>query len=175
MITGLVRPLAQNSEQKHGFLQFSKKLDYGLFLLIELARMQQWSLPQQGAEGALSAGQATVSLRNFATANNMSFLFMQKVAFELRKAGIIAAVRGKNGGYRLEKAADLVSLKEVIEVLEGPLSVMHCLIAEGNSNCSRQPTCKMRHGLGIVNQAIVSIFSQTTLIHLLNPTWKPNV
>ena len=25
------------------------------------------------------------------------------------------------------------------------------------------------------NQAIVNIFSQTTLIHLLNPTWKPNV
>lgn len=144
---------------KHGFLQFSQKLDYGLFLLIELARIQHW-------EGRAAD---PLSLRNFAEANGMSFLFMQKVAFELRRAGVVRADRGKNGGYLLARPASEITLKEVIEVLEGPLSVMHCLIPGSSSTCSRKPGCKMRHGLGTVNEAIVNIFTKTTLHLLLNP------
>lgn len=167
MVSGLS---TKTSESKHGFLQFSQKLDYGLFLLIELAQMQQWP-------GLTPSGRVAdpLSLRTFAEANGMSFLFMQKAAFELRKGGLITADRGKNGGYLLAKPATQVTLKEIIEVLEGPLSVMHCLIPSTSSTCSRKPGCRMRHGLGTVNEAIVNIFTQTTLYNLLNPLWKPNV
>lgn len=153
MISGLN---TKTGEQKQGFLHFSQKLDYGLFLLIELARKQD-SEP--------------LPLRIFSEKNGMSFFFMQKVAFELRKAGLIQADRGKNGGYALAKPSSVITLKEIIEVLEGPVSVMHCLVQE-SSSCSRQPRCQMRHGLGTVNQAIVNIFTQTTLNHLLNSSWK---
>lgn len=153
MISGLS---TKTGEQKHGFLQFSQKLDYGLFLLIELASKK---------------GSDPLSVRIFAEENGMSFFFMQKVAFELRKAGLIHADRGKNGGYALAKPAAEITLKEIIEVLEGPVSVMHCLVSE-TSSCSRQPRCQMRHGLGTVNQAIVNIFTQTTLNHLLQSSWK---
>jgi len=158
MISGLA---PKNGDQKHGFLQFSQKLDYGLFLLIELAR-------KQNADRRRSE---PLALRTFAEENGMSFFFMQKAAFELRKSGLIDADRGKNGGYVLVKPALDITLKEIIEVLEGPVNVMHCLVSE-TSNCSRQPRCHMRHGLGTVNRAIVNIFTQTTLHHLLNPTWK---
>lgn len=153
MISGL-QP--KTREQKHGFLQFSKKLDYGLFLLIELAR---------------KAGEYPLSLQKVAQENGMSFFFLQKVAFELRKSGIVASNRGKNGGYILAKPASGITLKEIVEVLEGPVNVMHCLMTE-NSNCMRQTRCRMRHGLGAVNDAILNIFTQTTLDHLLQPTWK---
>lgn len=158
MISGL-RP--KSPEARHGFLQFSQKLDYGLFLLMELAKRDD---------------KEPLSLRKFAEEHGMSFFFMQKAAFELRKAGIIQADRGKNGGYVLAKAADKLSLKQIVEVLEGPLSVMHCLVTEAAaSNCSRQSRCQVRHGLGSVNMAIVNIFAQTTLAHLLHPSWKPAV
>ncbi len=163
MISGLSPQL---SDQKHGFLQFSQKLDYGLFLLIELARKQQ------------SGGQQAepLSLRSVAEDHGMSFFFMQKAAFELRKSGLIDATRGKNGGYVLARDAAEITLKEIIEILEGPVTVMHCLSAQAlNSLCSRQPRCQMRHGLGTVNQAIVNIFTQTTLHHLLQPQWKQAV
>lgn len=151
------------SDQKHGFLQFSQKLDYGLFLLIELAKRQ---LP--GGSGA-----EPLSLRSVAEDHGMSFFFMQKAAFELRKSGLIRATRGKNGGYVLARPASEVTLKEIIETLEGPVTVMHCLAVQAlDSSCSRKPRCQMRHGLGTVNQAIVNIFTQTTLHHLLQPQWK---
>jgi len=58
------------AEQKHGFLQFSKKLDYGLFFLIELAGQKS---PQ------------AVSLRKFCADHQIPFFFMQKVAMDRRK------------------------------------------------------------------------------------------
>lgn len=150
----------------HGFLQFSQKLDYGLFLLIELAKIQILD----------SFSDEPVSLRKIAEENGMSFFFMQKAAFELRKAGLIHADRGKNGGYVLAQSASDITLKKIVEVLEGPVSVMHCLFpAAVTPSCSRQTKCRMRHGLGTVNEAIVSIFTQTTLNHLLYPQWKPTV
>ncbi len=161
MISGL---RSKSTEQKQGFLQFSQKLDYGLFLLIELARIQ---ISKKHDE--------PVSLRTIAEENKMSFFFMQKVAFELRKSGIISADRGKNGGYVLAKPSSEVTLKDIVEVLEGPVTVMHCLASEIHSTCERQPRCTMRHGLSTVNQAIINIFSQTTLNHLLHPTWKQAV
>ena len=51
---------------KTGFLQFSQKVDYGLFLLIELAR---------------NGSGEPVSLRVIAERSRMSFSFLQKVAF----------------------------------------------------------------------------------------------
>jgi len=162
MISGLAPKISgQKTEQKHGFLQFSQKTDYGLFLLMELAKNQV-----QKNQLSKVTGAEPLSLRNFAEKNGMSFFFMQKVAFELRKAGLVTADRGKNGGYVLAKSADEITLKEIIEVLEGPVSVMHCLGSETLMTCSRQPTCQMRHGLGTVNKAIVNIFTQTTLSHL---------
>lgn len=156
MISGVS---SKNSEQKHGFLQFSQKLDYGLFLLTELAKRTD---------------QEPVSLRTVAQEHQMSFFFLQKVAFDLRKAELIRADRGKNGGYVLVKKAENITLKEIIEVLEGPVSVMHCLIAENlqHSQCSRSSKCHMRRGLSAVNQAVVNIFQQTTLLHLLQQTWN---
>lgn len=156
MISGLQPKIR---EQKHGFLQFSKKLDYGLFLLIELA---------------LKTGDEPLSLQTVAQENGMSFFFLQKVAFDLRKGALVNSNRGKKGGYVLAKPASDITLKEIVEVLEGPVNVMHCLMTE-NSNCFRQTRCQMRHGLGAVNQAILNIFTQTTLNHLLQPTWKKPV
>lgn len=178
MISGLS---PQTVEQKHGFLQFSQKLDYGLFLLIELAKRREGkpsvqNLQTNGRVAAVLDKPEPLSLRKIAEDNGMSFFFMQKVAFELRKAGLVCADRGKKGGYSLARSTDAISLKEIIEVLEGPVSVMHCLFpAAITSSCSRQTRCQMRHGLGTVNEAVVNIFTQTTLHHLLYPQWKQAV
>ena len=143
---------------KTGFLQFSQKVDYGLFLLIELAR---------------NGSGEPVSLRVIAERSRMSFSFLQKVAFELRKADLISADRGKNGGYILKKDPKTVTLKEIIEALEGPIAVMSCFShQEGQPQCVRLGNCCMRQGLGYINQTIVNLFCQTTLHHLLFPTWK---
>jgi Rrf2 family cysteine metabolism transcriptional repressor len=141
---------------KHYLFQFSQKLDYGLFLLTELSR--------QGKNGPLS-------LRTIADQNRMSFFFLQKIAYELRRAGFIEASRGKNGGYVLVKPAKKLCLKEVFEALEGPIAVMPCLANEpgqmAHQNCVRESWCTMKSGFNALNQLLIDFLTKTTLSNLL--------
>lgn len=136
-----------------GLLHFSQKTDYALFLLAELAK------------GKVDSVQ---SLRLIADRNFLSFSFLQKVAFELRRAGLLQADRGKNGGYHLARAAEEISLLKILEAVEGPLTVMHCLSDE---NCVRAGSCHVRPGLQMVYSLIAKSFSNISLADLLSQSW----
>lgn len=144
---------------KAGLLNFSKRVDYAFLLLVELAKR---------------TGEGQLSLRMIADENRMSFYFLQKVALELRRAGLIQAGRGKNGGYSLARAASDISLKEILEATEGPMAIMSCLHDENAApNCVRESWCSVRPGLQFINKTIANTLGQTTLNDFINPTlWK---
>lgn len=143
--------------QRSGWLQLSQKVDSGLLFLVELAKQNS---------------EETVSLRTIAEKNGLSFFFLQKVAADLRKAGLVQAGRGKHGGYKLARAAEDISMKDILEAHEGPLAIMHCLDHE--NSCIREDWCKVRPGLNFMNQTIVSTLAATTLADFLKPLslWK---
>ena len=80
------------------------------------------------------------------------------------------AGRGKNGGYMLAKAAAEITIRNVIEALEGTMALTSCL--GHSSTCVREGWCTMRGGLSILNQKILETFEQTTLLNLLSTAWK---
>lgn len=47
--------------------------------------------------------------------------FLERILGDLRRAGIVASVRGRSGGYRLARPAEQVTLAEVIRAVDGPL------------------------------------------------------
>jgi len=65
--------------------------------------------------------------------------FLAKITRPLLKRGILSAVRGVGGGFRLGRPPDTISLLEVIETLQGPLSFNECLIGPGT--CKRDSHC----------------------------------
>ncbi len=65
--------------------------------------------------------------------------FLPKITGPLLKRGILAAVRGVGGGFRLGRPPDTISMLEVIEALQGPLNFNECLIEPGA--CERDSTC----------------------------------
>jgi len=65
--------------------------------------------------------------------------FLAKITRPLVKRGILAAVRGVGGGFRLGRPPDTISLLEVIETLQGPLNFNECLIGPGT--CERECHC----------------------------------
>lgn len=143
--------------QKSGWLHLSQKIDSGLLLLVELAK---------------DDSDETVSLRTIAENNGLSFFFLQKVAADLRKAGLVEAGRGKHGGYRLAKSADEVTMKDILEAHEGPLAIMRCLDHE--NSCIREDWCNVRPGLNFINQTIINTLAATTLADFIKPiaSWK---
>jgi len=144
--------------QRSGFMNISQKTDCGLFLLVQLAK---------------SEDDEAISLKNVAEENGLSFYFLQKVALNLRKAGLIKAVRGKMGGYILVKDPSKIKLIEILEALEGPFALMHCLNHNSHiKTCGRENDCQIRGGLGMINDIIYKSLSKYTLKDFINSKWQ---
>ena len=65
--------------------------------------------------------------------------FLAQVMLVLSNAGIVRAIRGANGGFKLAKKASEIDLKEVIESIEGPIALNECLLNQGQ--CDNKDDC----------------------------------
>lgn len=127
-------------------LQFTKEVDYGLQLVITLSKLDNKEL---------------LSLRNFSKDTGISFLFLQRIAKKLKDANIIEATKGAQGGYTLKKNPLKVSLKEIIEALEGDYAIIHCL--RGKCGCKREKTCESRKVFKKINNHLVDYLEKMKL------------
>ena len=77
---------------------------------------------------------------DLASALNLPAEFLSKVLQKLVKAEIVVSVKGIHGGYRLLKTPAEITLREVIEVIEGPSHMVSCL-EDDFKDCGRQQIC----------------------------------
>jgi len=123
----------------------SKQVDYALQLLIALSKCSK---------------DEYLSLRTFSQESNISFLFLQRIARSLKDAGMIDASRGVHGGYFLTKEADRISLKELIEAVDGPFGITSCTRGK---DCPRRGKCPARKVFDEVNKKIEKILASTSI------------
>ena len=90
-------------------MKLSTKGRYGLRALVDLAA--------NDAEG-------TVSLAQIAQRQKLSLNYLEQVFGMLRRAGIIIGVKGSNGGFRLAGDMEKITVREVLEALEGEFSIV---------------------------------------------------
>ncbi|GAA4896216.1 BadM/Rrf2 family transcriptional regulator [Stackebrandtia albiflava] len=67
------------------------------------------------------AGDVWTSAERVATAQQIPAKFCESILLQLRRGGIVESRRGPDGGHRLARAAEEISLAEVIRVVDGPL------------------------------------------------------
>ena len=139
-------------------IKISRQADYALQLILELSALEHKQL---------------LSLKIFSLKSSISFLFLQKIAKKLREAGLIEAGYGKNGGYKLKKSADEITLKNVIETIDGPYGTTDCARAGGY--CQKADKCHVKHGLNQVNNQIIKYFENVKVIDLIVEKPKQNV
>ena len=89
-------------------MRLSARVDYALRAAAELAA------------GAANAGLLTAE--RLASAQQIPPKFLESILLQLRRGGIVTAQRGPEGGYRLARPANEISLAEVIRVIDGPLA-----------------------------------------------------
>jgi Rrf2 family protein len=73
-------------------------------------------------ELAAAPNEKPVKAERIATAQEIPLNFLENILGELRHAGIVRSHRGAEGGYRLSKPADEVTIADVIRAVEGPLA-----------------------------------------------------
>ena len=89
-------------------MRLSARVDYALRAAAELAAV--------GANGGL------LTAERLASAQQIPPKFLESILLQLRRGGIVTAQRGPEGGYRLARPANEISLAEVIRVIDGPLA-----------------------------------------------------
>ncbi len=103
----------------------TRKSDYGLQAILALAQ---------------SSG--LVSAKQIAREHNLPVAFVKKLLQQLCRAGLVKASVGKQGGYALARAPEKISLRELLEALEGNLSPVSCLTPD--HMCELTPGCTTR-------------------------------
>ena len=88
-------------------MRVSAKTDYALRALVELAA---------------SGDGGPVKGERLATSQGIPLRFLENILLQLRHAGLIESRRGADGGYRLARPADEVTLADVIRAIDGPLA-----------------------------------------------------
>ncbi len=111
-------------------MKLQRDVEYGLMGLIDLERLDE-----------------PVSARTLAARLGVPGELLSKVLQRLQRAGLVTAVRGARGGYRLQRPLSEISLRDVIEASHGPLAVVDCL---KHGACPQETYCTIRpqaHGL----------------------------
>nr|WP_250809452.1 iron-responsive transcriptional regulator RirA [Neorhizobium tomejilense] len=101
-----------------------------------------------------------------ARAYGVSELFLFKILQPLTKAGLVETVRGRNGGVRLGRAADRITLFDVIKVTEDSFAMAECF-EEGVAECPLVDSCGLNAALRKALNAFFDVLAEYTIDDLV--------
>jgi len=117
-------------------------------------------------------GDAVHSATGLAERSRVEPSTVAKVLKSLAQAGLVESFRGASGGYRLARPASQISLRSVVEALEGPLAMTTCSVHNGE--CDLEIHCGIRAGWQHINDVVTDALSRTTLADMLAPPPAPH-
>lgn len=129
-------------------LRISKLTDYGTVVLAHLA-----DDPAQLA-----------SANEVASATGLGVPTVSKLLKSLARSGLVRSTRGAQGGYRLARPAGEISAADVIDALEGPVSITEC--SGSVSHCDLESICSVGSAWQRINVAIRRALSEISLSDL---------
>ena len=105
--------------------------------------------------------EAVVLVKDIATAEGLPESYLSKIFQELAKDGLVRSHRGAKGGFSLARPAEAITLREVIEAIEGPIALNRCL--SPTEGCEFQDTCPLRPVLAQAQEQFLAVLDRTTL------------
>jgi Rrf2 family cysteine metabolism transcriptional repressor len=142
-------------------MMFSTKAEYGVRVMAHLAKRN---------------GDAPISLGTIADAEGLPLAYLEHLVQRLRKAELVESRRGAHGGYSLARAADQISMADVVRALEGDIAPIECITADSDGilTCSREGAepCPTKFLWTRVQGSIVRTLNEMTLDDLVQPLRK---
>lgn len=99
---------------------------------------------------------------------NIPLRFLLKLLRKLTVAGILKSYRGIGGGYAIEKLPGHITLKEVIEAIEGPIYVNRCLYDTSFCNLNRTNTCDVHQALNKIQSRLIADLNSISFEDIIN-------
>jgi FeS assembly SUF system regulator len=131
----------------------SKLADYGVIVATHLAAGAERQMTAAALAAEAKLPRATVA----------------KVLKALAHAGIVTGARGANGGYRLARPAASVSIAEVVEAIDGGVSLTQCTSHSHVPTCQRSAFCMTRPHWHRINAAVGTALGAITVADMVSP------
>ena len=130
-------------------LRLSKKADYALMAMKHLAQ---------------NGGASSTSAREIAEQYDIPIELMAKVLQRLVRIGLLTSTQGTRGGYTLGRAAEAISVADVIEAIDGPFTVTAC--STDKHNCEQFSKCSIRDPLWQIRERIAATLGTVTIAEM---------
>ena len=131
-------------------VQITRQADYAVRAVLYLAQL--------GPGGQASTAQ-------IARAQTIPLTFLAKIVSQLASSGVVRATRGARGGVALARPADSISLLEIVEAIDGPMTLNQCV--SDPDNCALGDTCAVRAVWCETQSQLVTKLAQTKFGNLV--------
>lgn len=111
-------------------------------------------------------GEGPVQLMEISEAQNIPAKFLTVILSEMKRAGLVDTLRGKEGGYWLAKPPAEVTYGHIVRLTRGSLALVPCasrLAYEKCKNCIDENICRLRRVMLAVRDETANILDQMTL------------
>ncbi|HSB72569.1 MAG TPA: Rrf2 family transcriptional regulator [Candidatus Methylomirabilis sp.] len=99
--------------------------------------------------------------------------FLAKIFQSLAKAGVVKSHRGAKGGFSLARPASDITIKEVVEAVEGPITLNVCLIGQGE--CDRDAVCPMHPVWQEAQDKMMEVLGKANFADLAKKNGEPEI
>lgn len=131
-------------------MRLTRGADYGTRGMLYLAKLPPSSV---------------VLVSDIASAEGLPESYLAKIFQDLAKEGIVRSHRGAKGGFSLARPTNEITLRQIIEAIEGPIALNRCLAPwEG---CERVDTCSVYPVLAKAQAELIATLDATTLSDLV--------
>jgi FeS assembly SUF system regulator len=137
-------------------LRITRQADYALVLLTQFA----------------SGGQGVVhTARELAEHAALPLPTVSKILKALARGGLLSSLRGVNGGYRLGRSAQAISVADVIGAIDGPIAFTECLSEspDPGTPCAIRPSCPTHTHWVRINRVVADALAHLPLAEVARP------
>ncbi|MFN3863813.1 MAG: SUF system Fe-S cluster assembly regulator [Erythrobacter sp.] len=118
------------------------------------------------SQAALHCGNGRVSAAELAAETGLPVPTVQKLVSRLTAAGLLRSLRGAHGGLQLGRPAAAITVADIVEAVEGPITLTACV---DHSPCEFAAGCSMKPHWPIINDALRGALAGITLAQLRSP------
>lgn len=109
--------------------------------------------------------------KSLAEQGNIPLRFLLKLTRKLTQSGIVKSYRGVNGGYAITKEPKNITLKDVVEAIQGPIIVNRCIYDKEACSANKASHCSIHKALCNVQNTLLDELKKITFEQLKNNPW----
>ena len=121
----------------------------------------------------LAKSETVEDAKSIAEKTSVTQRFALKILHKLVQGELVVSYKGVNGGYKLKVLAQDITLKDVIELIDGPIAIVRCLDSgEGCSMNSDKTSCIYHHIFDRISLELAAKLQNITIADVLSNNYK---